>query len=359
MADDAAGQDDKTEEATPERRDEFRERGEIAVSREVTSVFTLASLIGFLTFYAASLMSDLERFFEHHFEMIATKRIDTGNIIEFAMATWGEFLWMIAPLFMVGVTVAIGITFAQTRLSWSWKRMKPNFGKLNPIKGVANLVSMNAAMELIKSIGKMSAVGIVSWLILYSEWVKVPGLLNYEVLSIFTYWGTITQSLFWAVAALLLLIAGIDYLYNFVSLERKMKMTKQEVKEEFKKREVDPHLKGRMRRMGRDLANKKTLEATKKATVIIANPTHYSVALRYELGMDAPIVVAKGIDFLALRMRDTAKELDIPIVENRPMARELYALVEEGESIPDNMFKAVAEIIRYVFQMKNKALSRS
>ena len=131
------------------------------------------------------------------------------------------------------------------------------FCKLNPIKGIANLVSMNAAMELVKSIGKMSAVGIVSWLILYSEWVKVPGLLNYDVLSIFTYWGSITQSLFWAVAALLLLIAGIDYLYNFVSLERKMKMTKQEVKEEFKKREVDPHLKGRMRRMGREPSHQK------------------------------------------------------------------------------------------------------
>jgi flagellar biosynthetic protein FlhB len=151
-------------------------------------------------------------------------------------------------------------------------------------------------------------------------------------------------------------IAGGDYLYNFFSLEKKLKMTKQEVREEFKRREVDPHLKGRMRRMQRDLATRKVVEKTKEATVLLTNPTHYSIALKYEIGMAAPIVLAKGIDFLALKMREVAKEQKIPIIENRPLARELYATVDEGREIPDKLYKAVAEIIRYVFKLKGKAV---
>jgi flagellar biosynthetic protein FlhB len=183
--------------------------------------------------------------------------------------------------------------------------------------------------------------------------------MNYTVPAAWAYWAEITKSLFWAVAGLMLLVAGIDYLYNFISFERRIKMTKQEVKDEFKRREVDPHLKARMRRMQRDMVMRRTLEKTKEATVLITNPTHFSIALKYELGMGAPILLAKGIDFLALEMRKVAKENKIPIIENRPLARELYATVEEGEEIPDKLYKVVAEIIRYVFKLKNKPMVRA
>jgi len=160
------------------------------------------------------------------------------------------------------------------------------------------------------------------------------------------------------VSVVMVAIGGLDYFYNWITMERRMKMSKQELKEEYKRRELDPQVKGRQRRMARDIANRKTLENTKQATVLITNPTHYSVAVRYEIGMTTPMVVAKGIDFLALRMRETAKGQDIPIVENRPLARTLYRLVNEGQEIPEDLFTAVAEVIRYVFRLKGIRIPR-
>jgi flagellar biosynthesis protein FlhB len=174
----------------------------------------------------------------------------------------------------------------------------------------------------------------------------------YPLANLWTYWGAITQNLFLGVTMFLFAIAAFDYIYNFVSFETKLKMTKKEVKEEFKRREVDPHVKNRMRRMQRDLGSRRMVERTKSATVVVTNPTHFSVALKYEPGMAAPQVVAKGQDFLALEMREVAKELEIPIVENAPLARTLYKLVEVGHEIPDSLYKAVSEIIRYVFKLK-------
>ena len=359
MAEEDQSLDDRTEEATPERREEFRQRGQVAVSREITSVFVLAASVIFFTFMMPYFITSLQRMFATHFEAIKFRRVTPNNILDYANETWMNVLWIIIPMFLVSASIAIIVTFAQTRFNFSVKRMKPDFSRLNIIKGIPRLVSGQSAMELFKGICKMSAVAVVSYLILFSEWRVVPGLLRYSVPDTWAYWGEITRYLFWSVAILLLFVGGIDYFYNFMTLERKLKMTKKEVKEEMKKREVDPHLKGRMRRMARELATRRRLEATEQATVLIANPTHYSVALKYELGMGAPMVVAKGIDHVALLMREVAHKNEIPIIENRPLARELYAAVEEGEEIPDNLYTVVAEIIRYVFRLKGKALSRN
>jgi flagellar biosynthesis protein FlhB len=158
--------------------------------------------------------------------------------------------------------------------------------------------------------------------------------------------------MFWFVSGFLFIIASIDYFYNYSVLEKKMKMTKQEVKDEFKQRELNPLIKGRQRRIQREMSMRQTVEATKTATVIITNPTHYSVALKYELGMESPVLVAKGIDHLALTIREVAKSFDIPLVENRPLARALYKTVEIDQNIPESLYKAVSEIIRYVFRIK-------
>ena len=221
------------------------------------------------------------------------------------------------------------------------------------------MFSGQAVVELLKGIGKMGSVGVVSYLILYSEWTKVPGLMQYSIEKTWVYWADITKMLFWAVSGMLLLVAGFDYIYNFVTLEKKLKMTKQEVKEEFKKREVDPHVKAKIKRMQRDIAMSKAIQSTQEATAVITNPTHFAIAIKYELGMKAPIVIAKGKDMIAKRMKEVAKEYDVPIVENKPLARTLYKLVKEGQEIPESLYKAVSEIIRYVFLMKGKKLSRS
>ncbi len=348
------GQDDKTEDATPEKREEAKEQGQAVLSRELTSVAVLAATCAFSTMMAPALLRNLVRLFTTHFEAIATRRIDRANFLDFIGQTWLDAMWVVLPIFGVTLIVSVALTFGQTRILWSWERLTPDFSRLDPLQGLKKMMNSQALMELFKGIAKMLAVTFVSYLILKSEWRKVPELMNYSIQSTWAYWGGITKSLFWSVSMLLLVIGGADYLFNFLTFERSLKMSKQEVKEEYKRREVDPQIKARLRRMSRDILSRKALTKTREATVILTNPTHYSVALKYEPGMKAPIVVAKGIDFLALQMREVAKELKIPIIENRPLARELYASVKEGQEIPDKLYKVVAEIIRYVFKLKGK-----
>ncbi len=350
--------DDKTEDATPERREDAREKGQAVLSRELTSVAILAASCAFAIQMAPRMIQGLEKIFVQSFESVTTRRVDRDSLIEYFGQTWIDAMIYILPMFAVVAVVAIALTYGQTRILFSWEKLKPDFSRMNPLTGVARMVNTTAVTELVKGIAKMTAVGLVAYAILHSEWRKLPELMTYPIISTWTYWGDITKQLFWSVSALLLVIGGFDYFVNYFSFEKSLRMSKHDIKEEYKKREVDPHVKARIRRMARDLGMKKTLEKTREATVLITNPTHYSIALSYELGMGAPVLVAKGMDFIALEMREIAKEMGIPIIENRPLARELYATVKEGEEVPDKLYKVVAEIIRYVFKLKGKALGK-
>lgn len=352
MAENNVDQDDKTEEATPERRDDFREEGQIAQSQELSQVAALAAIVGFFGWYGPLVLERMRELLIRTFQSITTFRVDHGNVVPFMEHVWIELLKVIFPLFFVVAVVATAATLLQTQFNWSWKKLQFNWKVLNPFPGMARMVKTEALVGMIKSSAKLTVVTLVTWLILKGEWGTVPALLNVPFIKTWLYWGEITTQLFWGVVGLMLFVSGADFLYSFMSIEKKMMMSKQEVKDETKQRESDPHVKARLRKMARDLANRKTVENTKKATVLITNPTHYSIAVRYEVGMAVPIVIAKGVDFLALRMRETAKEEDIPIVENKLLARALYASVKEGEEVPSDMFKAVAEVIKFVFKLK-------
>ena len=358
MAGEDTPQDDKTEEATPERREDAKEKGQAVLSKELTGVAVLAASVAFVSAAAPRAMLGLERFFTTSFEAIGTLRIDRGNLIEFLGRTWIDMLWFVVPIFGITFIVATVLTLGQTRILWSWERMAPDFSRLDPWTGLKRMLTTQALVELAKGIAKMTVVGTVSYMILKSEWSKVPQLMTHTLQSTWVYWAGITRSLFWTVSILLLVVGAFDYLFNFLSFERSLKMTKQDIKEEYKRRETDPQMKARMRRMQRDIVNRKVVDKTREATVLITNPTHYSIALKYEPGMAAPKVLAKGIDFLALKMREAAKEEKIPIIENRPLARELYATVKEGEDIPDKLYKVVAEIIRYVYRLKGRTIGK-
>lgn len=358
MAGEDAGAEEKTEEATPQKREDAREKGQVASSRDLTSVFVLAASVAFVSSYVPTYVKQIERMMVTSFEALSTRRVDQANVLDFAFESWSTFMWLIIPIFGVTLVVATGTTFLQTRFAFSWKRAAPDWSRLDPLEGIKRLANVQAFVELIKSIAKMLAVGTVTYLILMSEWVKVPQLMTFPILASWRYWGEITTQLFWAVCMMLVLIGAGDFIYSWFSLEKQLKMTKQEVKEDFKRQEGDPLIKRRRERLARELVNRKVIEKTREATVLVTNPTHYSIALRYEIGMEAPILVAKGIDHLALRMREVAKERKIPIIENRPLARELYASVKEGQEIPQKLYKAVAEIIRYVYRLKNRPIKR-
>lgn len=352
MAEDPNSGQDKTEEATQERRDEFRSKGQVAISRDLSSVFVLFSTTILLALYLPNTIQSLLDSFRKIFSSISFQRINQTNILGIATDLWTLFLKVIIPFFLVSLVSALLITFGQTRLNWSWKRLAPDFKRLDIIKGLGRMVSGGAAMELIKGILKLAGVSLVSYLILKSEWLVVPGLGDLSVRGSWSYWGDITFQLFVCTSGCLLLVAGVDYTYQYIRNENQLKMTKQEVKEDYKKRELDPLVKNRMRRMQRDISTRKMLASTETATVVITNPTHFSIALKYEVGMSHPIVVAKGIDYIALRIREVAKDFDVPIVENPPLARTLYKLVEVDQGIPETLYKAIAEIIRYVYKIK-------
>jgi len=350
--DDGQSNDDRTEDATPERREEFREKGQVAVSREVTSVAVLAASVAFLTAYAPSFMTQLRKLFINHFQNATTTTISPGNIMKYSADLAVDTLTLIVPAFLATYAAAIAVTLLQTRFNFSWHRVQPDFSRMNPLTGIVRLADMHALVELLKGVAKMICVSAVAYMVLYSEWIRVPGLMALSIPESWGYWGLITKNLFWGVALFLLAIAAMDYFYNFISLERKLRMTKKELKEDMKRREVDPHIRGKMRRLQREMSGKRMVDRTKQATVLITNPTHYSIALQYNLGMGAPKVVAKGQDFIALSMREAAKENGIPIVENKPLARTLYKMVEVDGDIPESLYKAVSEIIRYVFKLK-------
>lgn len=352
-------QGDKTEDPTPERREEFRNKGQIAISREIAGVLNLGAAAVFLTAMLPNMTESLSEMLVHYFTMVKDFRVDRLSLPGVAVYTWSVFAKTVIPMFVLTSVVAASATFAQTRLNWSWEKIKPDFKKMNPLQGLKNMVSIQAWVNLSKGILKMLAVGLVSYLILYSEWIVVPGLMKYPLMKVWTYWGEIISQLFYSVSGLLILVAAYDYIHNYMTLEKQLKMTKQEVKEELKKHEVDPHVKGRMKKMQRDIVFGQSIQATKDATVVVTNPTHFAVALKYELGMRAPVVVAKGQDDLALAMRSAAKEASVPVMENKPLARLLYRVVEVGQEVPENVYKAVSEIIRYVFKLKGKSIKPS
>lgn len=358
MADNETDQEDKTEEASAERREDFREQGNVANSHELSQVAGLAAIAVFITWYTPQVMETTRRLFIRNFQQIETFRVSRGNIIGYLSTTWIELLQMILPFFIVAAVAGSLVTLLQTQFNWSWKKLEPDWSKLNPLPGIGRMFAKETVVGTIRSCAKLLVVSLIAWLVLAGEWRKVPSLMNANFAASWIYWGDITRQLLWGVVGLMLFVGAADFLYSFVTLENKMKMTKQEVKEEIKQRESDPHVKAKLRRMARDIANRKAIDNTKKATVLITNPTHYSIAVRYELGMPAPIVVAKGVDFLALKMREAAKENDIPIVENKPLARAIYASVKEGDEIPVGMYQAVSEIIKFVFQIKGVKITR-
>jgi len=358
MADNETDQEDKTEEASAERREDFREQGNVVNSHELSQVAGLAAIAIFVTWYAPQVIQISERLFIRNFQQIQSFRVSEKNILAYMSTTWVDILIMTVTSFVVAATAGAIVTLLQTQFNWSWKKLEPDWSKLNPLPGIAKMFSKEMLVGLIKSTAKLTVVSVIAWLVLAGEWKHVPALMNADFLGSWIYWGDITKQLLWGVVGLMLFVGGADFIYSFVTLENKMKMSKQEVKEEIKQRETDPHVKAKLRRMAREIATRKSVENTKKATVLVTNPTHYSIAIKYEVGMAAPVVMAKGVDFLALKMRETARELDIPIIENKPLARAIYASVKEGDEIPVTMYQAVSEIIKFVFQLKGIKIPR-
>jgi flagellar biosynthetic protein FlhB len=240
----------------------------------------------------------------------------------------------------------------QHRLVWSGESLKPSFSKISPASGLKRVFGKQAAANFGKGLFKLGALGSVMTMILWPERLRLESMVQFGPATVLSLITTLTLKLLGAVVAMLAVVAIADYFFQYRTWFEKQKMSLQDMKQEFKQSEGDPHIKGRIRQLRMARMKKRMMTAVPKASVIITNPTHYAVALSYERGMSAPICVAKGVDLIALKIREIAKQHDIPIVENVPLARALHASVEVDDEIPVEHYHAVAEVIGYVMGLK-------
>ncbi len=343
---------ERTEEATAKRRQDFREKGQVAQSKEVATAALLTMSLLLWVFYARHFWSDLETMYTALLQMMAEFKATPLEVVSLGWemgVVMAKLLW---PMFLLTLVVGFFSSFLQIGPLFSTKVFQPELSKFNPIKGMAKFVSKRSAVELIKSLAKISLIGFVAYKTVANEFDTALTLALLDLRQTLVFLGQVAFLVIGKTCGIMIALAAIDFAFSRYEMEQKMKMTKQEVKEEFKETEGDPQLKARVRSVQQQMARKRMMAEVPNADVIVTNPTHLSVAISYRRSeMDAPRIVAKGADHLAFRIREIAREHQVPIIENKPVARALYKQ-EVGEEIPEEMFTAVAELLAYVYGLK-------
>jgi flagellar biosynthetic protein FlhB len=342
---------EKTEDPTQKRLDDALERGDVAKSQEVNTWFIIAGATLVLTAFSSS-MTSLQAPLRNLLANAHAIRMDGHALLQLAQHL--EYALIAAfgvPLILLSIAAIAG-NVVQHRLVFSAEQMKPKLSKISPAAGAKRLFGKQAWVNLLKGLFKVIALGAVMTMVFWPERHRLDAMVRMDLMSIVTLIKTLSLQLLGTVVALLALVAIADYVFQYRSWYERQKMSLQEIKEEFKQSEGDPHIKGRLRQLRDARRKKRMMAAVPTASVIITNPTHYAVALKYDKGMGAPICVAKGMDAIALKIREVAKEHDVPVIENPPLARALHATVKVDDEIPIEHYQAVAEVIGYVMRLK-------
>lgn len=353
MAEDS---DDKTEEPTGKRLEEARNEGNMPQTMEVKAMMSLILGIIMVGMLAPGMASRIKATIEPFITQPHMIEIGKDGLAELLLhLALGTALAMAAPFTLV-IFLAILGSVAQTKgFLWVPKKLVPSFSKLNPLEGIKRIFSANQLLELVKQLIKLSVLGALLGWVFWGSVAEFQNLATFDLMAILDY---ISHKIYWMILITLMMVVVLavgDYLFQRYRWMEKMKMTKQEVKDEHKQQEGDPQVKAKIKSLRIQRARKRMMAAVPRADVVITNPTHYAVALKYDIdAMSAPVLVAKGVDLIAKRIRDLADEHDVPIVENPPVARALYAAVELDHEIPPEHYKAVAEIIGYVMRLKGK-----
>ncbi|NCN95134.1 MAG: flagellar biosynthesis protein FlhB [Bdellovibrionales bacterium] len=354
MADSDSGE--KTEEPTQQRREDFRKRGQVAQTKELSAVFVLFASLLLIWLLGRFFLSEIFELFQVVLgEGVAEAHssADFGPLSILALkkmfvltAPVGGILWLIS---FASTAVQIGFLYNEEALQFKVERM-------DPIQGLKRIFSMKSLMEGIKAIFKLSVILGIAYFVLKDKAFELPFLMNYSISQIFVYLGDLLLRLLGAVGSFMVVLAGVDYLFQRYELDKEMMMTKQEVKEEMKSREGDPLIKARIKRIQREMSTRRMMEDVPKADVIVTNPTHIAVALQYNEGLVAPKVIAKGAESVAEKIKALAREHKIPVVENKPLARAIFKTMKIGQVIPRELYTAVAEVLSYVYKLKNKVV---
>ena len=349
---------DKTEDPTQKRLDEALERGDVAKSQEINTWFVIAGGTLVMSTFSCSIGGGMLVPLRGLIANAWSIRTDGPGLLSLASSLEYAVIAAVGmPMLMLALAALAG-NMMQHRLVWSGEALKPKLSKISPGAGFKRIFGKQAAVNFAKGIFKVTALGAVMAAILWPERHRLEALVRFDPAALLGVTSSLSLHLMGAVVAMLAIVAVGDYLFQYRTWYERQKMSQQDIKEEFKQSEGDPHVKGRMRQLRQARMKKRMMAAVPKASVIITNPTHYSVALQYERGMAAPVCVAKGADNLAFKIREIARENNIPIVENVPLARALFATVEIDAEIPVEHYQAVAEVIGYVMGLRRSLAGR-
>ncbi|MBB5047514.1 flagellar biosynthetic protein FlhB [Rhodopseudomonas rhenobacensis] len=343
---------EKTQDPTQKRLDDAHQRGDVAKSQEVNTWFMIAGATLVLSSFSTSVGNGLQNPLRNLIENSWMIRTDGAGLMALTQSLLYATIAAMGVPFLMLIIAALAGNMLQHRLVFSAEGLKPKFSKISPMAGAKRLFGKQAAANFLKGLFKVIALGAVMVAILWPERHRLDAMIRLDIGAIMGLTIALTLKLMAAVVAMLAAVAIADFFFQYRTWYEKQKMSLQEVKEEHKQSEGDPHIKGRIRQIRQQRMRKRMMAAVPKASVVITNPTHYSVALSYESGMAAPVCVAKGVDSVAFKIREVAKANDVPIIENVPLARALYATVKIDEEIPVEHYHAVAEIIGYVMGLK-------
>ena len=347
---------EKTEVPTEKKRRESREEGQVAFSKELSSAALLAGIVLTLVATSPIILDAMRQLMSQIFRDLAqSEELSIDSIFTLSEEILSIILPAFAPFVAVIIFVGIFSSVLQVGVLITFKAIAPKFNKISPLTGLKRLFSSQSLADFLKSMAKLIIVGFVGYLTYIDKITELNGLSVSTPESILIYNFTVVAEVAGKIVLALVAIAIFDYFYQRWHHEQQLMMTKQEVKDETKQTEGDPHLKVRIRQIQREMSNARMMQEVPKADAVIVNPTHFSVAILYDRDvMTAPEVIAKGADHLALRMRTVARENNVPILERPELARELYANVEIGDDIPERFYKAIAEILAFVYRLRKR-----
>lgn len=350
--------DEKTEKATPKRRQDERKKGNVFQSNDVATVCSMLVLFHSLK----ALAPHMYRNFRDAMYMFMGMAADSDSFHqeagrEMLVKAMLLFLESALPLLLIGVLTAVAVTFFQTRMAFSMDVLKFKMERISPLKGFKRMFSIRSVVELIKALIKITILGWVVYVFLKGRMEELSRLMEGTVEGALIFTGNTVISLVDTVGVAFIFLASMDYLYQWWEYEKNLRMSKQEIKEEYKQTEGDPQIKGKIREKQRQMASMRMMQNVPKADVIVRNPTHYAVALGYDADRNrAPVVLAKGADHLALKIVEVGEANGVYILEDRPLARGLYASVEVDMEIPEEYYQTVAKILAFVYKLNDKKL---
>lgn len=352
---------EKTEPATHKKLSDARDRGQVAKSREIANGFGLLALFLLIKLWVGNLGGQFLQLFSDTYNKIPDiVTFWNGNLPENDMrllfrGTIIETIIILAPVFIVAFVVAFVCEVSQVKWKIAKKAMEPKLSKINPISGFKKIFSANSLVELIKSIAKLFLIGYVVYGYIKDKWQLLYVLYDVPLMQALQLVCQLITDLGIRISVVYLVLAFADFAYQKYKFAKDMRMTKQEVKDEYKQQEGDPKVKGKIRQRMQEASRRRMMQDLPTADVVITNPTHYAVAIKYDPEVaDAPLVLAKGSDYLAAKIKEVAKENGIEIVENKPLARMLYANVDIGQAVPPELYQAVAEVLAFVYKIKGK-----